>query len=95
MEYDNQIIRYQMGKKRERLRLALRNNDILPPYGYELTPEQLLINVRISNNDFSVMDELRLSGRITKPMSPYKKVIPYKEKEIKLLILRLIQLLLY
>jgi hypothetical protein len=61
-------------KKRERIRLALRNNDILPKYGQELTSEQKLIDDRISENDFSVFDELKILGQIKKPMSPYKKI---------------------
>jgi hypothetical protein len=56
-------------KKRERVRLALRNNNILPPYGQELNAEQRVIDKRISDNDFTVLDELKEVGKITKPVS--------------------------
>jgi hypothetical protein len=56
-------------KKRERARKFLRDSGILPPFGTELNEEQQLINEQISNNDFTYVEQLKKSKKLTKKSS--------------------------
>jgi hypothetical protein len=46
-------------KRREKVRTRLRQLNILPPYGEDMTEEQNVINHQISVNDFSYWDSIK------------------------------------
>jgi hypothetical protein len=46
-------------KKRENIRRALRDKGILPKVGKEMNEEQKIINIQISNNDFTYWDSIK------------------------------------
>jgi hypothetical protein len=50
-------------KRREKVRKALRDRNILPKVGDEMNEEQHLIDTQISNNDFSYWDTIKLTPK--------------------------------
>lgn len=53
-------------RKRERVRRRLRDIGQFPPVGVEMTPEQKLIDIQISNNDFTYWDSIKTGGTTRK-----------------------------
>lgn len=56
-------------RRRERVRRRLREMGEFPPVGIEMTDEQKLIDIQISNNDFTFWDTIKTGGTKTKRKS--------------------------
>ncbi len=73
-------------RRRERVRRRLRDIGQLPPVGVEMTPEQKVIDIQISNNDFTYWDSIKNGGSSrTASLSGYRQPYVLKTKEELLL----------